>query len=223
MQARGRTARTHVHANNRALLCRAVRRARPRTKALCRWPLARSLCADHARHLHPPGPPFTAHDTVHLPGLRKMDTTTPVTSMTLEDAFSEAKRFRCQGNRFGENVGGECGRAARSALGADGRHVQAQTRRGRVVQVHAVPAPAGPAVAAAATEAPTLPREQALLPRSRNHCIVSRTAPRCTPPTPSPPRRLLCTTSQSRRSESVAGAGYATSLGKGKPAKRWRL
>lgn len=28
--------------------------------------------------------------------------------MTLDDAYSEAKRFKCQGNRFGENVGGGC-------------------------------------------------------------------------------------------------------------------
>lgn len=35
--------------------------------------------------------------------------------MTLDDAYSEAKRFRCQGNRFGENVGGE------SALSKDVR------------------------------------------------------------------------------------------------------
>lgn len=30
------------------------------------------------------------------------------TNMTLDDAYSEAKRFKCQGNRFGENVGGGC-------------------------------------------------------------------------------------------------------------------
>lgn len=44
-----------------------------------------------------------------------------VNGMTLEDAYSEAKRFRCQGNQFGENVGGEwqtvCSQARRRTDG----------------------------------------------------------------------------------------------------------
>lgn len=66
--------------------------------------------------------------------------------MTLEDAYGEAKRFKCQGNRFGENRGGEW--ISRGCFSeADGqRHVQARVSCGRVVRVLALLASAGPAV-----------------------------------------------------------------------------